>query len=129
MKIITSSDVDYDNVEALGRVFSDADLNAVTEGPEGFGNARVDITFPSNDEDMDLKIIVMVWVPSRQPEVLQFRAVLLEKEDRDSLEKTNVLWEEINSVVEMQNQNAFGFLDYNLTMEGGCSGFNHNQHS
>jgi len=78
-----------------------------------------------------LKIIVMVWVPSREPEVLQFRAVLLEKEDRDSLEKTNVLWEEINSVVEIQNQNAFGFLslsnmagitlDYSLTMEGGVA--------
>jgi len=131
MNIITSNDVDYDSVEVLGRVFSDTGLNAITKEPDGFGNARVDITFPSNDEDMDLKIIVMVWVPSREPEVLQFRAVLLEKEDRDSLEKTNVLWEEINSVVEIQNQNAFGFLslsnmagitlDYSLTMEGGVA--------
>jgi len=131
MKIITSNDIDYDNVEALGRIFSDAGLNAVMKEPEGFGNARLDITYPSNDEDMDLKIIVMVWVKSNGPELLRFRAVLLEKKARDNLAKKDDLWREINRVVEMQNQNSFGFLslsnmvgitlDYSLTMEGGVA--------
>jgi len=131
MKLLTSNDIDYDNVEALGQVFLDTGLNAVSKEPEGFGNARVDITFPSTEDDIDLKIIVMVWVPSRQPEILQFRAVLLDKKERDELEKKDEIWKEITRIVNMQNENAFGFLslsnmigitlDYSLTIEGGIA--------
>lgn len=131
MKIITNNDVDYDNVEALAQIFSDSGLQAIAKEPEGFGNARVDITFPSTMDDIDLNCTVMVWVPSRQPEILQFRVIILDKKERDELEKNNSLWTDIVRVADMLNENAFGFLslsnivgislDYSLTMEGGIA--------
>jgi len=132
MKIITSDDVDYDNVEALGQVFLDYGLNAVAKKPEGTGNARVEITFPSTEDDIDLKIIVMAWVPARQPDILQFRAILLDKKKRDELKKNDALWKEVIKIANMCNESAFGFLslsnmvgitlDYCLTIDGGVAG-------
>ncbi|MDQ7003362.1 MAG: hypothetical protein Q9N02_11880 [Ghiorsea sp.] len=131
MKLLTSNDIDYDNVQALGQVFLDSGLNAVAKEPDGFGNARVDITFPSSEDDIDLNIIVMVWVPSRQPDALRFRTVLLDRKERDELKKNDDLWKDILRVANMLNGNAFGFLslsnmvgitlDYCLTIEGGIA--------
>jgi hypothetical protein len=131
VKIITNHDVDYDNVEALAQIFLDSGLHPIAKEPEGFGNARVDITFPSTSDDIDLSCTVMVWVPSRQPEILQFRVIILDKKERDELKKNNSLWTDIVRVADMLNENAFGFLalsnmvgitlDYSLTMEGGIA--------
>ena len=131
MKLITSNDVDYDNVEALGQVFSNCGFNAVVKEPDGFGNASVELPFSSTEDDIDLKVFVIVWVPSRQPEMLKFRTILFDKKERDELKKKDDLWEEIISTADMINDNAFGFLslsnmvgvtlDYSLTMEGGVA--------
>jgi len=131
MKLITSDDINYDNVEALGQALSSYGLDAVAKEPEGLGNARVDITFPSTNDDIDLKVVVMVWIMAGEPEILSFRVVLFDKKHRDELKKNSELWEEINRVVEMMNESAFGFLsplnmvgitlDYSLTMEDGIA--------
>lgn len=131
MKIITDNDVDYDNVEALAQIFSDSGLHTITIGSEGYGNARVEISFPSTMDEIDLNCTVMVWVPSRQPEILQFRVIILDKKERDELKKNNSLWTDIVRDADMLNENAFGFLslsnmsgitlDYSLTIEGGIA--------
>lgn len=129
--LITSKDIDYDNVEALGKVFLSNGLNAVTKGPEGYGNARVDITFPSTEDDIDLEIVVMIWVPSRSPEHLTYRVVLFDRNERDRLKENDALWENINRATEALDKGGFGALslsdrvgiisDYTLTIEGGIA--------
>ena len=131
MMLITSKEIDYDNVEALRQVFLSNGLNAVTKGPEGYGNAMVEITFPSTEDDIDLEVVVMVWVPSRSPEHLTFRVVLFDRKERDSLKKNDILWKDINRATETLDKGGFGALslsdiagiisDYTLTIEGGIA--------
>ena len=131
MKILTSSDIDYDNVEELGKVFSGFGFNTVSKPSEGFGNARVDLTFISIVHDVEMKITIMVWVPSRQPEILRFRTILFDNRERDEMKNNSECWDEVFSLVGTTNENAFGFLslsnasgitlDYSLTIEGGIA--------
>ena len=131
MKLITSKDINYDKVEELAQVFSCHGLYAVAKEPE-LGNARVDITFPLIKDDINLNVVVMVWVVPKEPELLRFRVVLIDRKERDKLMKNNELWEGINEIGETLNISAFGFLspsnmvgitfDYSLTMEGGIAG-------
>ena len=131
MKLITSNDINYDNVEVLAQAFSSNGLDSVYKEPEGFGNARVDVTFSSPTDDRDLEVVVMAWIPSGNPDHLKFRVVLFDRKERDKLKKNDELWKDINIRIEMINENAFGFLslsnmvgitlDYCITIEGGIT--------
>lgn len=131
MKIITSDDINYDNVEALSKVFSSFGLDSVAKEPQGYDNAKVDITFPSTKDNVDLKVVVMVWVRAREPDILRLRVALFDKSKRDTWKKNTELWKQINEVGEMLNESAFGYLslsnmagitfDYSLTIEGGIA--------
>ncbi|MBL7003632.1 MAG: hypothetical protein ISR69_06370 [Gammaproteobacteria bacterium] len=46
MKIISSNDINYDNVKALGDILLSHGLNVVSKEAKGVDNARVNIDFP-----------------------------------------------------------------------------------
>lgn len=129
MKIITSNDISYENVEVLCEIFTSEKLHAVTKAPDGYANARVDITFPSTKDDQDMEVVLIVWVSSAERELLTLRVVLVDRKDRDRLKKNNELWQHIIDFSEEINNGSFGYLspsnfigitlDYTLTIKGG----------
>lgn len=127
MNMISSNNVNYDDVLAIEEAFNTHGFSVETPEPVGMGNARVDVVCPLN-KDGDLKVVVMVWVSSGDSDMLKFRVVLYNSKKRNEFEKNEDLWNSLIEIAADLNQNAAAYgalslnnmsgivIDYNLTM-------------
>ncbi len=131
MNIIKTTDVSYDNINAIKEAFLSYGINAKLRDDLGMGvSDRVDIVFSSPTEEYDLEVVVMIWVSQEFHEILRFRVVLFNRKERDEL-KSDDFWGDIEGTASDINQNASAYgalslsnmvgitVDYNLTMAGG----------
>ncbi len=132
MTVITSSDVTYENVDRLNELFLAVGMKSSSISG-GFANDRVDVSFPSTEENSNLDVVVMIWaqggVQEEGHELLEFRVQLFDKKEMANSQKNSALWDDINRRIDMINSEAYGFvatssllgitLDYTLTMAGG----------
>ncbi len=131
MKIIKSSDVSYDDINGIKEAFISNGIKAELRDELGSASDRVDIVFPSTDEEYELEVVVMIWLSQGNDEVIKYRVTIFDRNKRDELKRDHDLWKDINKTVSNINQNADAYgalslssmsgitVDYNLTMAGG----------
>jgi len=131
MNIIYKDDISCEDISVVENIFSEDDIKTETI-EAGLACAAVHVHIPFKTKDSNRDIVVVIWSRGySRNDILQFRVVLFDQQQREKLQKNVELWEDLEEEVDELNccSNMFGSLslssivgiaiDYSLSILGG----------